>query len=412
MDGKVALVTGASRGIGAEIARRWPAKAHPWVLGHFPDTEQTALAGAVVEQARQAGAKAVALPGDVTDGGGDARRPCAALVEAFGRLDVVVTNAGIIHRRPLVEVTEAEWDRVIAVNLKGTFNAIHAALPHLIRQRSGKIVTVASELALIGRAGAAAYAASKAGVIGLTKSLARELSPLGINVNAVAPGPTDTDMLRSSAEFRDENKANVPLRRWGHPRDIALTVLFLASDDSDVLRRPGPEPERRRGDVVGHEATSDPPRCHAGAGRAASSCPDAPAGGCPLHDRVSPMAQRPAAPAVRPPIRWPRGMTCAVCLTFDLDAETAWISRDPANEHRPAVMSQGAYGPKVGVPLILEFLRQNRLTRDVLRPGLDRRAVSRRCRGDPPPGPRGGPPRLPSRGARGTVPGRGRGDPA
>lgn len=230
--GKVALVTGASRGIGREIALALVREGASVGVGHFPDPEQTTLAAGVVEQARQAGAKAVALPGNVADTAAMGAA-VATLVDAFGRLDVVVTNAGIIHRRPLVEVTEAEWDRVIAVNLKGTFNTIHAALPHLIRQRSGKIVTVASELALIGRAGAAAYAASKAGVIGLTKSLARELSPLGINVNAVAPGPTDTDMLRSSAEFRDENKANVPLRRWGHPRDIALTVLFLASDDSE-----------------------------------------------------------------------------------------------------------------------------------------------------------------------------------
>jgi 3-oxoacyl-[acyl-carrier protein] reductase len=231
VDGKVALVTGASRGIGREIALTLAGEGAAVGVGHYPDGEQAALAGEVVGQARQAGGKAVALPGDVTDAAA-MRAAVAALLEAFGRIDVVVTNAGIIHRAPLVDVTEADWDRVIAVNLKGTFTAIHAALPHLVRQRSGKIVTVASELAFIGRAGAAAYAASKAGVIGLTKSLARELSPLGINVNAVAPGPTDTDMLRSSAEFRDENKANVPLRRWGHPRDIALTVLFLASDES------------------------------------------------------------------------------------------------------------------------------------------------------------------------------------
>jgi 3-oxoacyl-[acyl-carrier protein] reductase len=231
VDGKVALVTGASRNIGRETALTLAREGAAVGVGHYPDAEHAALAGEVVAQVRQAGGRAVALPGDVTDAAA-MRAAVATLLEAFGRIDVVVTNAGIIHRQPFVDVSEADWDRVIAVNLKGTFTAIHAALPHLIRQKSGKIVTVASELAFIGRAGAAAYAASKAGVIGLTKSLARELSPLGINVNAVAPGPTDTDMLRSSAEFRDENKANVPLRRWGHPRDIALTVLFLASDES------------------------------------------------------------------------------------------------------------------------------------------------------------------------------------
>jgi 3-oxoacyl-[acyl-carrier protein] reductase len=232
VDGKVALVTGASRGIGREIALTLAREGAAVGVGHYPDAEHTALAAEVVAQARQSGGKTVALPGDVTDAAA-MRAAVAALLEAFGRIDAVVTNAGIIHRAPLVDVTEADWDRVIAVNLKGTFTAIHAVLPHLIRQRSGKIVTVASELAFIGRAGAAAYAASKAGVIGLTKSLARELSPLGINVNAVAPGPVDTDMLRSNPEFRDENRLNVPLRRWGHPQDIALTVLFLASADSD-----------------------------------------------------------------------------------------------------------------------------------------------------------------------------------
>ncbi|MGH7319704.1 MAG: SDR family NAD(P)-dependent oxidoreductase [Candidatus Rokuibacteriota bacterium] len=230
--GKVALVTGASRGIGREIALTLAREGASVGVFHVPDPEQTGLAAGVVDEARQAGGRAIALPADVTDAVA-VRQAVTLLIEAFGRLDVVVTNAGIIHRGPFVDVTEADWDRVIAVNLKGTFTAIHAALPHLIRQRSGKIVTVASELALIGRAGGAAYAASKAGVIGLTKSLARELAPLGINVNAVAPGPTDTEMLRSNPEFVDENRGNVPLGRWGHPRDIALTVLFLASDESE-----------------------------------------------------------------------------------------------------------------------------------------------------------------------------------
>ena len=234
VEGKAALVTGASRGIGREIALTLAREGAAVGVNHLPDPEQAALASEVVDQVRQLGGKAVALPADVVDGLA-MRGAVTTLIQTLGGIDVVVTNAGIIHRGPLVDVTEADWDRVVAVNLKGTFNAIHASLPHLVRQRRGKIVTIASELALIGRAGAAAYAASRAGVIGLTKSLARELSPLGINVNAVAPGPTDTDMLRSNPEFRDENQASVPLRRWGHPRDIALTVLFLASDDSDYF---------------------------------------------------------------------------------------------------------------------------------------------------------------------------------
>jgi len=163
----VALVTGASRGIGREIALTLARQGAAVGLNYLPAAEQTALA----------------LPADVTDGMA-MREAGRRLVETFGRVDVVVTNAGIIDRRPFLEVTEADWDRVVAVNLKGTFNAIQAVLPYLVRQRSGKIVT-------------------------------------------------DTDMLRSNPEFRDENRANVPLGRWGHPRDIALTVLFLASAESD-----------------------------------------------------------------------------------------------------------------------------------------------------------------------------------
>ncbi len=230
--GKVALVTGASRGIGREIALTLAREGAGVGINHFPDAEQAALAATLLDELRAAGAPAIALPADVTDGAA-MRAAGRRLVEALGRVDIVVTNAGIIDRRPFVETSEADWNRVIAVNLTGTFNAIQAVLPYLLAQGSGKIVTVASELALIGRAGAAAYAASKAGVVGLTKSLARELSPLGIHVNAVAPGPVDTAMLRSNPEFRDENRQNVPLRRWGQPRDIAATVLFLASAESD-----------------------------------------------------------------------------------------------------------------------------------------------------------------------------------
>ena len=179
----MALVTGASRGIGREIALTLARQGAAVGLNYLPAAEQTALAHALLDELRRLGARAVALPADVTDGMA-MREAGRRLVETFGRVDVVVTNAGIIDRRPFLEVTEADWDRVVAVNLKGTFNAIQAVLPYLVRQRSGKIVT-------------------------------------------------DTDMLRSNPEFRDENRANVPLGRWGHPRDIALTVLFLASAESD-----------------------------------------------------------------------------------------------------------------------------------------------------------------------------------
>ena len=231
VEGKVALVTGASRGIGREIVLALAREGASVGVNHLPDPEQGSLAHAVVREVETLGRTAIALAADVADSRA-VRETVARCLAVFGRIDILVTNAGIAHRRPLIDLAEADWDRVIAVNLKGTFNAIQAVLPHMVERKSGKIVTIASELALIGRATMAHYAASKAAVIGLTKSLAREVSPLGINVNSVAPGPTDTDMLRSNPEFRDENKGNVPLRRWGHPRDIALSVLFLASEES------------------------------------------------------------------------------------------------------------------------------------------------------------------------------------
>jgi NAD(P)-dependent dehydrogenase (short-subunit alcohol dehydrogenase family) len=131
----------------------------------------------------------------------------------------------------VVDMTEAEWDRVIGVNLKGTFNAVKGVAPRMLRQGSGRTVTIASELGFVGRAEMAHYFASKGGVIAMTKALAREMAPHGINVNAVAPGPTETEMLKANPdEYRDDVKVQIPLRRWGQPRDVALTVLFLVSE--------------------------------------------------------------------------------------------------------------------------------------------------------------------------------------
>jgi 3-oxoacyl-[acyl-carrier protein] reductase len=184
----------------------------------------------VVAAAKAAGAGALAVAADVADTAATAAA-VERVVAAFGRIDILVTSAGIAHHRLIADMTEAEWDRVIAVNLKGTFNAVKAAVPHMIRQKSGRIVTVASELGLIGRATMVHYCASKGGVIALTKALAREMAPHGINVNSVAPGPTETDMLKANPEeYRDDVKTQIPLGRWGQPADIARTVLFLVSE--------------------------------------------------------------------------------------------------------------------------------------------------------------------------------------
>lgn len=230
--GKSALVTGATRGIGRQIALTLAREGASIGVNHLSSREETKRANQLTDEIKRLGQQGIALEGDVSDAA-TVRRVLDTFVKAFGHIDILVTNAGVIHRELLIDVTEEVWDRIIAVNLKGTFNALHAAIPHFVRRGRGKIVTIASELALVGRAGLAAYAASKAGVIALTKSAARELAPFGVNVNAVAPGPIDTEMLRINPEFRDENRFNVPLGRWGTPEDVALTVLFLSSDDSN-----------------------------------------------------------------------------------------------------------------------------------------------------------------------------------
>lgn len=228
LSGQVALVTGASRGIGREIALTLARAGASVAVNHPPEPHEEALARTV---AAEAGAgRALTVAADVADAAA-VSAAVGRVVEAWGRIDILVTSAGISHHRAIVEMTESEWDRVIAVNLKGTFNAVRAVAPHMVRQKTGKIVTIASELAFIGRAEMAHYCASKGGVIALTKALARELAPGGINVNSVAPGPTETDMLRANPdEYRDEVRATIPLRRWGQPRDVALTVLFLVSE--------------------------------------------------------------------------------------------------------------------------------------------------------------------------------------
>ncbi len=228
--GKVALVTGASRGIGREVALTLAREGARVAVNHPPGPREAGLAAAVVETASAAGAPAMAIAADVADTAA-VQAAVGCVASAFGRIDILVTSAGIAHHRAVVDMTEAEWDRVIGVNLKGTFNAVKAVAPHMIRQGSGRIVTIASELGFVGRAEMAHYCASKGGVIAMTKALAREMAPHGINVNAVAPGPTETEMLKANPdEYRDDVKVQIPLRRWGQPRDVALTVLFLVSE--------------------------------------------------------------------------------------------------------------------------------------------------------------------------------------
>ncbi len=231
LDGQKALVTGAARGIGRAIAERL-AEAGADVAAC--DLQQDWLADTVAAiEAR--GRRAVALAADVSNGA-SVQACVAGVLEAFGRLDLLVNNAGITRDGFLVRMSEEDWDAVLAVNLKGTFLFTKAAARGMMRQKSGVIVNVASIIGLIGNAGQCNYAASKAGVIALTKSAARELAGRNIRVNAVAPGFIRTKMTEALPEaVRNGMLAAIPMGRFGEPGDVAAVVEFLAGPASAYL---------------------------------------------------------------------------------------------------------------------------------------------------------------------------------
>lgn len=226
-DKRIALVTGASRGIGAAVAKRLAADGY-FVLVNYNGSAQRAQE--VVTQITAAGNEAVAMQCDVSDF--DACGELIARITAdYGRLDVLVNNAGITRDGLLMRMSEADFDAVIDTNLKGVFHTIRHASRQFLKQRSGRIINIASVSGLLGNAGQANYAASKAGVIGLTKSVARELASRQITVNAVAPGFIATEMVDA---MTDSAKAamtdHIPFGRIGEPEEVADVVAFLASD--------------------------------------------------------------------------------------------------------------------------------------------------------------------------------------
>ena len=225
-DKRIALVTGASRGIGAAVAKRLAADGY-FVLVNYNGSAQRAQE--VVTQITAAGNEAVAMQCDVSDF--DACGELIARITAdYGRLDVLVNNAGITRDGLLMRMSEADFDAVIDTNLKGAFHTIRHASRQFLKQRSGRIINIASVSGLLGNAGQANYAASKAGVIGLTKSVARELASRQITVNAVAPGFIATEMVDA---MTDSAKAamtdHIPFGRIGEPEEVADVVAFLAS---------------------------------------------------------------------------------------------------------------------------------------------------------------------------------------
>ena len=229
--GKVALVTGAAQGIGRAIALLLARNGADIVVSdiNLEKAEETA------KEIRAIGPKAMAIKVDVSNLG-DVERMVEGILEKLAKIDILVNNAGITRDKLILRMTEEDWDAVLGVNLKGTFNCTKAVIRHMAKQRSGKIVNIASVVGEMGNAGQANYSASKAGVIGLTKTIAREYAQRGINVNAIAPGYIETPMTEAlPGKAKEELKKLIPMERLGKPEDVAEAVLFLVSEESNYI---------------------------------------------------------------------------------------------------------------------------------------------------------------------------------
>jgi len=231
LEGKNALVTGAAQGIGKTVALLLAREGANVAVSDI----NVDLAAETCLEIEALGRKSAAIEGNVADFK-SAEGMMTSVVEKLGSIDILVNNAGITRDALLLRMKEEDWDAVINVNLKGTFNCTKAAVKLMSKQRSGKIVNIASIVGLMGNVGQANYSASKAGVIGLTKTTAREFAARGINVNAVAPGFIETAMTDAIPEkAKNELNAQIPMGRLGTPNDVAEAVLFLSSGVSDYI---------------------------------------------------------------------------------------------------------------------------------------------------------------------------------
>ncbi|MCP3771729.1 3-oxoacyl-[acyl-carrier-protein] reductase [Paenibacillus sp. MZ04-78.2] len=232
LTGKVALVTGASRGIGRAIAIGL-AEAGADVVVNYAGSE--AAAAEVVQAIEAIGRKSFKVKANIGSVQ-EVDEMFKLILEAFGRIDILVNNAGITRDNLIMRMKEEEFDQVIETNLKGVFNCVKAATRPMMKQRSGRIINISSVVGATGNAGQINYAAAKAGVIGMTKTAAKELASRGIHVNCVAPGFIETDMTdKLSEDQRSQLMTQIPLARLGKPEDIAKAVVFLASDDSSYM---------------------------------------------------------------------------------------------------------------------------------------------------------------------------------
>ena len=232
LDGKAALVTGASRGIGAEIAKQL-AKEGARVAVNYSGSQ--GKAEEVVNEIIAAGGQAFAIQASVSDAE-NVTDMVKQTIDQFGSVDILVNNAGITRDNLLMRMKESEWDDVIDTNLKGVFLCTKAVTRQMMKQRAGKIINIASIVGVSGNAGQANYVAAKAGVIGLTKTTAKELASRHINVNAIAPGFITTEMTDElSDDVKNQMLTQIPLSKLGNPQDVAKAVVFLASDDASYI---------------------------------------------------------------------------------------------------------------------------------------------------------------------------------
>lgn len=232
LEGKVALITGAGRGIGKAVAMRFAEQGADIA---FTDLELSEMVLATKAELEQFGVRVQVYASDAAD-----FEQSHAVVEQimadFGRIDILVNNAGITKDGLMLRMSEAQWDAVINVNLKSAFNFIHAVTPIMARQRGGSIINMSSVVGVSGNAGQCNYSASKAGMIGLAKSIAKEMGSRGIRANCIAPGFIITEMTgKLSEEVREQWAKAIPLRRGGTPEDVANVALFLASDLSSYV---------------------------------------------------------------------------------------------------------------------------------------------------------------------------------
>jgi len=233
LKGRICLVTGASRGIGAAVARAVAVEGAGVAVNYFSSEREALL---LVDELKALGVPALAVQGDVGSEA-DVEAIFKNIETELGQVDMLINNAGISLRALVTETSTAQWQKVMDTNLKGAFLCCRRALPHMIRQQFGRIVNIASIWGINGAACEAIYAASKGGLISLTKSLAKEVGPLGINVNAVAPGPVETDMLRKELDNEERNNlvTEIPAGRLGYPEEVASACVYLLSRHSSYI---------------------------------------------------------------------------------------------------------------------------------------------------------------------------------